>query len=175
MALTACGGAPAPQASSSSSKPDTVPSTNPALLRLRDPAGLAIAWAGLYGGLYTILAVVIVGVHKMSPPTWAVAASASAVVLGYGFAVVAIWVIPLQRERRLTRRLSSAFAITADPKGEALVDSRAVDKAALAIFRRIGEDSDYLITNEKTLSDRGRKIAVEALRRARELDSERRL
>jgi patatin-related protein len=142
---------------------------------LRDPAGLAIAWSAFYGALYLLLAVVIVGAHGMTPPPWAIGAAMVSVILGFGFSVVAVLFLPARRERRLVRKLASAFAANrTTPQDGKTVEEGGLDDETIKVFAKIGEESSYLLSIEtKTkmlvLSKRGRKVAARALQRSEDL------
>jgi hypothetical protein len=143
---------------------------------LNDPAGLAIAWSAVYGALYVVLAVVISGVRGLNPPPWEGTAAAVALVLGWIFSVVGIYVVFWLRERRLVSRLAGAYATSLEPvpptkpKPSTEPNTEGSDEVApsfgeftINLLKKIGEESTYLIKNETSLTLRGREVAARAL------------
>jgi patatin-related protein len=135
---------------------------------LNDPAGLAIAWSAVYGALYVSLAVGIVAAHDMKPTPWEGAAAVSSLILGWMFSVVGINLIFWLRERRLAHRLAAAYAssLEAPPDKITSDDSQAF---TVDLLVKIGEESTYLIKNQKRLTRRGCEVAERALAKSRVL------
>jgi lysylphosphatidylglycerol synthetase-like protein (DUF2156 family) len=148
---------------------------------LGDPDGLATAWSAAYGCAYMALAFLIVAAVQLDPPGWAMAAAAIAVLIAVGFSVVAVWAIPLLRERRLTQKLAAALAakgiVTAghrvtDEDGterDCTVEEGDFDDLAIGTFVKLGEESMYLFDDEETLSRRGRRLLSHALSGSKQL------
>ena len=88
-----------------------------------------------------LLAMVIAGVVRLNPPIWAKVAGTLAVLIGIGFSVVAVWVVPLLRERRLVRKLAAAFAAKRITRGDHNPMVGDFDGVAISVFVKIGEDS----------------------------------
>jgi hypothetical protein len=145
---------------------------------LNDPAGLAIAWSAVYGALYMGLAVVISVARGLNPPLWEGTAAAVSLVLGWMFLVVSVYMIFWLRERRLVTRLAAGYATSLKPVPSMKPDRSSktrtttqtteeeepsFDKFTIALLKKIGEESTYLIKSDKSLTLRGREVAARAL------------
>jgi patatin-related protein len=129
---------------------------------LVDPAGLSVAWSAAYGIMYLVLAIGILYIYGQKPPPAVTAAATAAYVIGVGFSVVAVHVIPLRRERGLVRKLALVL-----PRNVQKANRATFDKEVIKALKRIGDDSQYLVTVDagvETLSKHGRRVAQRAIR-----------
>jgi patatin-related protein len=128
---------------------------------VRDPAGLSMAWSAAYGILYLLLAIGILNIYGHKSPPAVTSAATTAYVIGVAFSVVAVHVISLRRERRLVKKLALVL-----PRG-LQEDSDAFDEEVIKALKRIGDDSQYLVTvsaRGEALSKHGRRVARRAIR-----------
>jgi patatin-related protein len=129
---------------------------------LVDPAGLATAWAPVYGALYIFFGVVMIPLVGANAPGWAVAASIVMIVIGLGFCLVAVHRIPALRERKMVRRLAS-YLVTNSPSSKCEEWSSAIDSDWVEAFAKIGDSPAYLF-NTDGLSWHGKRVKRKAIK-----------
>jgi patatin-related protein len=145
---------PRPIVRTTQAGPTEVESSNIQRNLLIDPAGLSAAWSGAYGLTYLILSLAILIIYGHAPPVWIVVASTAAFVIGVGFSIIAVHVIPARRERRLIKKL--AVILPPDSEVQQNVGEPINEDVVVTALNRIGEDSQYLF-NEEYLCDSSRK------------------
>jgi len=129
---------------------------------LVDPDGLSMAWSAAYGILYLLVAILILNIYGPKPPPAVAAAATAAYLFGVGFSVVAVHLIPLRRERRLVRKLALVL-----PRDVGKLDPEVFDREVIEALKRIGDDSQYLVTvsaKGDRLSKHGLRVAKKAIR-----------
>ncbi|MGV9713247.1 DUF3376 domain-containing protein [Gordonia sp. NPDC003424] len=152
---------------------------------LRDPVGISIAWSGVYGSLYIVIAILLDNPLDNATPDHLRVGAILCFLYGVCFSFVAIHVLSARRERRLIHRMSIALPRDFEPPLYAdLMPRRNAQPVAAAIierqvivvrtFERIGETSKYLFEKyEMTaevgkavrLSARGWTVAIKAVKR----------
>lgn len=122
---------------------------------LTDPAGIATAWAPVYGFLYLVLAVVIVTIHGDDRQDWAWTSFVLSAAFGLFFCLVLVFLVPAQRQRRLIARLVARYG-----PGQMPTDN----EFPMSELEKLGELSSYLTNADgSALSPQGKRV----LRRAR--------
>ncbi|AQT79968.1 hypothetical protein B1R94_12835 [Mycolicibacterium litorale] len=130
--------------------------------RLSDPAGLATAWAPIYGSCFLGLAVSIHAIRRADSPEWTEASVWLLLLFGAFFCIVVVQIVPYLRERRIVARIVTRYAPQQLPtETESLV----------RLIRRIGPTAGYLLTDppegseEEALSRHGWRVIHRARRR----------
>jgi patatin-related protein len=124
-----------------------MPASQPEVFKRRiltDPAGLATAWAPVYGALYILIGIVMIPLVGDDAPTWAVVAALTSVVAGLGFSLIAVHRIPQLRERKLVRRVATYLATNPEP---------ANCLEWVAVFAKIGDSPAYLFVRSHPAKD----------------------